>query len=77
MSHDENELQHIKFPRQSIHLQSQPHKKGCKVGRYHNRLNNRIGVVDGHQTDIKRCRMGYLNLDGTGNSNLVINPIKA
>ncbi len=27
MSHDENEQQHIKQTRQSIHLQSQPHKK--------------------------------------------------
>lgn len=26
MSHDENEQQHIKQTRQSIHLQSQPHK---------------------------------------------------
>ena len=31
MSHDENEQQHIKQTRQSIHLQSQPHKKGSPL----------------------------------------------
>lgn len=45
MSHDENEQQHIKQTRQSIHLQSQPHKKGSPLGGGDNRGNTRIGVV--------------------------------
>ena len=58
MSHDENE-QHIKQTRQSIHLQSQPHKKGSPLVGGDNRCNTRIGVVDVPQTDIPRRRLGY------------------
>lgn len=54
MSHDENEQQHIKQTRQSIHLQSQPHKKGSPLGGEDNRGNTRIGVVGVSPTDIPR-----------------------
>lgn len=59
MSHDENEQQHIKQTRSSIHLQSQPHKKGFPLVGGDNRCNTRIGVVDVPQTDIPRRRLGY------------------
>ena len=58
MSHDENEQQHIKQTRQSIHLQSQPHKKGSPLGGGDNRGNTRIGVVDVSPTDIPRRGLG-------------------
>lgn len=59
MSHDENEQQHIKQTRQSIHLQSQPHKKGSPLAGGDNRCNTRIGVVGVSPTDIPRCGLGY------------------
>ena len=59
MSHDENEQQHIKQTRQSIHLQSQPHKKGSLLGGGGNRSDTRIGVVGVSPTDIPRCWLGY------------------
>ena len=59
MSHDENEQQHIKQTRQSIHLQSQPHKKGSPLAGGDNRCNTRIGVVGVSPTDIPRHRLGY------------------
>ena len=63
MSHDENEQQHIKQTRQSIHLQSQPHKKGSPLGGGDNRSNTRIGVVGVSPTDIPRHGLGnQLNL---------------
>ena len=71
MSNDENEQQHIIRSRQNINLGIQPNKKGCQGGGNHNRLNNRIGVVDYHQTDNKRCRMGNINLNGIGDNILV------
>ena len=58
MSHDENEQQHIKQTRQSIHLQSQPHKKGSPLAGGDNRCNTRIGVVGVSPTDIPRRRLG-------------------
>lgn len=58
MSHDENEQQHIKQTRQSIHLQSQPHKKGSPLGGGDNRSNTRIGVVGVSPTDIPRRGLG-------------------
>lgn len=58
MSHDENEQQHIKQTRQSIHLQSQPHKKGSPLGGRDNRCNIRIGVVGVSPTDIPRRGLG-------------------
>ena len=61
MSHDENEQQHIKQTRQSIHLQSQPHKKGSPLAGGDNRCNTRIGVVGVSPTDIPRRRLGYMN----------------
>lgn len=60
MSHDENEQQHIKQTRQSIHLQSQPHKKSFPLVGGDNRCNTRIGVVGVSPTDIPRCWLGYL-----------------
>ena len=59
MSHDENEQQHIKQTRQSIHLQSQPHKKGFPLVGGVNRSDTRIGVVGVSPTDIPRRRLGY------------------
>ena len=59
MSHDENEQQHIKQTRQSIHLQSQPHKKGSPLGGGDIRGNTRIGVVGVSPTDIPRRGLGY------------------
>ena len=59
MSHNENEQQHIKQTRQSIHLQSQPHKKGSPLGGRDSRGNTRIGVVDVSPTDIPRRWLGY------------------
>ena len=59
MSHDENEQQHIKQTRQSIHLQSQPHKKGYPLVGGVYRCNTRIGVVGVSPTDIPRHRLGY------------------
>ncbi len=59
MSHDENEQQHIKQTRQSIHLQSQPHKKGYPLVGGDNWCNTRIGVVVVSPTDIPRCELGY------------------
>ena len=59
MSHDENEQQHIKLTRQSIHLQSQPHKKGSPLVGGVCRCNTRIGVVGIYPTDIPRRRLGY------------------
>ena len=41
-----------------------------------NRLNNRIGVVGVHQTDIPRRGLGNLNRNRTIDNILVINPIK-
>ena len=58
MSHDENEQQHIKQTRQSIHLQSQPHKKGSPLVGGDNRSNTRIGVVGVSPTDIPRRGLG-------------------
>lgn len=59
MSHDENEQQHIKQTRQSIHLQSQPHKKGSPLVGGDNWCNTRIGVVGVSPTDIPRCGLDY------------------
>lgn len=59
MSHDENEQQHIKQTRQSIHLRSQPHKKGSPLVGGDNWCNTRIGVVGVSPTDIPRHRLGY------------------
>ena len=59
MSHDENEQQHIKQTRQSIHLQSQPHKKSFPLVGGDNRCNTRIGVVGVSPTDIPRRGLGY------------------
>lgn len=67
MSHDENEQQHIKQTRQSIHLQSQPHKKGSPLASGGYRCNTRIGVVGIYPTDIPRHRLG--NLPYLSNSN--------
>lgn len=47
-----------KQTRQSIHLQSQPHKKGSPLGGGDNRGNTRIGVVGVSPTDIPRCGLG-------------------
>lgn len=58
MSHDENELQHIKFPRQSIHLQSQPHKKVRPLGGGDSWRNHLLGA---DKTDIPRCRLDNIN----------------
>ena len=58
MSHDENEQQHIKQTRQSIHLQSQPHKKGSPLVGGSNRSDTRIGVVGVSPTDIPRRGLG-------------------
>lgn len=58
MSHDENEQQHIKQTSQSIHLQSQPHKKSSPLGGGDNRGNTRIGVVGVSPTDIPRRGLG-------------------
>ena len=58
MSHDENEQQHIKQTRQSIHLQSQPHKKGSPLVGGGNRDDTRIGVVGVSPTDIPRRGLG-------------------
>ena len=58
MSHDENEQQHIEQTRQSIHLQSQPHKKGSPLVGGSNRSDTRIGVVGVSPTDIPRRGLG-------------------
>ncbi|MEW9607221.1 hypothetical protein [Bacteroides sp. L008] len=58
MSHNENELQHIKFPRQSIHLQSQPHKKVRPLGGGDSWRNHLLGA---DTTDIPRCRLDNIN----------------
>ena len=76
MSHDENEQQHIKQTRQSIHLQSQPHKKGSPLGGGDNRGNTRIGVVGFPPTDIPRRWLGYLSRFSTPYHLLVTHPIK-
>ncbi len=76
MSHDENEQQHIKQTRQSIHLQSQPHKKGSPwVGGVY-RCNTRIGVVGIYPTDIPRRRLGYQPCICHNDNLLVTNSIK-
>lgn len=68
MSHDENEQQHIKQTRQSIHLKSQPHKKGSPLVGGNNRCNTRIGVVGVSPTDIPRRGLGCQpNLRTDGN----------
>ena len=45
------------------------------MGGYHNRLNNRIGVVGTSTTDIPRCRMGHFIGDGIGDNILVIDKL--
>lgn len=75
MSNDENEQQHINRSRLHIHLRLQPNKKGCQVGGYRNRLNNRIGVVGTSPTDIPRCRMGHFIGDGISDNILVIDKL--
>lgn len=70
MSHDENELQHIKFPRQSIHLQSQPHKKVCPLGGGDSWRNHLLGA---DKTDIPRCRLDNINTDRDTDNLLDIN----
>ena len=72
MSHDENELQHIKFPRQSIHLQSQPHKKVRPLGGGDSWRNHLLGT---DTTDIPRYRLDYINTHRDTDNLLVINNI--
>ncbi len=72
MSHDENELQHIKFPRQSIHLQSQPHKKVRPLVGGDSWRNHLLGT---DTTDIPRCRLDNINTHGDTNNLLDINYI--
>ncbi len=76
MSHDENEQQHIKQTRQSIHLQSQPHKKGYPLVGGDNWCNTRIGVVGVSPTDIPRCGLGYQPCICHNDNLLVTNSIK-
>lgn len=75
MSNDENEQQHIYRSRLHIHLRIQPNKKGCQGGGYHNRLNNRIGVVGASPTYIPRSRMGDFIGNGISDNILVINKL--
>ena len=71
MSNDENEQQHIKQTRQSIHLQSQPHKKGFPLGGGDNWCNSRIGVVGVSPTDIPRRGLDNKPYDLTTDTLLV------
>lgn len=75
MSHDENEQQHIKQTRQSIHLQSQPHKKGSPLGGGNNRYNTRIGVVGVSPTDIPRRWMDCLRYHRNSDNLFVTHPL--
>ena len=72
MSHDENELQHIKFPRQSIHLQSQPHKKVRPLGGGDSWCNHLLGA---DKTDIPRFRLDNINTHSDTDNLLDINNI--
>ena len=75
MSHDENEQQHIKQTRQSIHLQSQPHKKGSPLVGGDNRCNTRIGVVGVSPTDIPRRRLDHQSCICPNDNLLVTYPL--
>ena len=75
MSHDENEQQHIKQTRQSIHLQSQPHKKGSPLVGGDNWCNTRIGVVGVSPTDIPRCWLDYFRSHRNSDNLLVTHPL--
>ena len=75
MSHDENEQQHIKQTRQSIHLQSQPHKKGSPLGGGDNRRNTRFGVVGISPTDIPRRWLDCLRSHRDSDNLLVTYPL--
>ncbi len=72
MSHDENEQQHIKQTRQSIHLQSQPHKKGSPLVGGSNRSDTRIGVVGVSPTDIPRRGLDNKPYDLTTDTLLIL-----
>lgn len=75
MSHDENEQQHIKQTRQSIHLQSQPHKKGSPLGGGDNRCNTRIGIVGVSPTDIPRRWLDSLPSHRNSDNLFVTHPL--